>query len=419
MTTDGVLGAAFLPTDGYIDPSQLTFALAEGARRGGAEIDTKTRVTAIGVERRTRHRRRDGQGLDRGRDRRQRGRHVRGGDRPARGGQRARRPDGARVRRDEARRASRSTCRPCGTRRCSSTSAPESGGLVMGGYERDPAPWSLDGIPADFNGRLLGRGLAALRASCSRTRRRVPDARGDGGRAADQRAGGVHARRRVHPRPDRRARLLGRGRLLRARARRRRAGWASSSPSGSLDGRPEPRRLGDGLAPLRPPLRAAASTRSPARSRSTRPTTTSSTPATSGEAGRPLRVSPTYGRLQELGAAFGEKSGWERAELVRAERGAAATSRCARAAGPAGSGRPRSAPSTARRARRPRSSTRRRSPRSRSRGDGRRRLPRAAVRQPRRARRRRDHVHVDAERARRDRVRLHGHAARRKTASGS
>ena len=32
---------------------------------------------------------------------------------------------------------------------------PESGGLVVGGYERDPAPWSLDGIPADFNGRLL------------------------------------------------------------------------------------------------------------------------------------------------------------------------------------------------------------------------------------------------------------------------
>jgi 4-methylaminobutanoate oxidase (formaldehyde-forming) len=30
-------------------------------------------------------------------------------------------------------------------------------------------------------------------------------------------------------------------------------------------------------------------------------------------AGRPLRVSPAYGRLQELGAVFGEKSGWERA----------------------------------------------------------------------------------------------------------
>jgi 4-methylaminobutanoate oxidase (formaldehyde-forming) len=30
-------------------------------------------------------------------------------------------------------------------------------------------------------------------------------------------------------------------------------------------------------------------------------------------AGRPLRVSPTYPRLAELGAVFGEKSGWERA----------------------------------------------------------------------------------------------------------
>ena len=30
------------------------------------------------------------------------------------------------------------------------------------------------------------------------------------------------------------------------------------------------------------------------------------------EAGRPLRVSPTYPRTQELGAVFGEKSGWER-----------------------------------------------------------------------------------------------------------
>ncbi len=31
------------------------------------------------------------------------------------------------------------------------------------------------------------------------------------------------------------------------------------------------------------------------------------------EAGRPLRISPAYGRLRELKAAFGEKSGWERA----------------------------------------------------------------------------------------------------------
>src|SRR5438876_8086951 len=49
MSTEGVLGAAFLPTDGYIDPSQLTFALIEGARRRGAEICEDTRVTGIDV----------------------------------------------------------------------------------------------------------------------------------------------------------------------------------------------------------------------------------------------------------------------------------------------------------------------------------------------------------------------------------
>jgi glycine/D-amino acid oxidase-like deaminating enzyme len=44
MSTDGVLGAAFLPTDGYIDPSQLTFALAEGARARAAPRSSRTRA---------------------------------------------------------------------------------------------------------------------------------------------------------------------------------------------------------------------------------------------------------------------------------------------------------------------------------------------------------------------------------------
>src|SRR6266446_10003832 len=51
MSTDGVRGAAYLPTNGYIDPSQLTLALVEGARRRGAEINEDTRVTAIETER--------------------------------------------------------------------------------------------------------------------------------------------------------------------------------------------------------------------------------------------------------------------------------------------------------------------------------------------------------------------------------
>src|SRR5262249_7057156 len=51
MTTEGVLGAAYLPTDRHNDPAQLTFALAARARRSGAEIYERTRVTAIPVER--------------------------------------------------------------------------------------------------------------------------------------------------------------------------------------------------------------------------------------------------------------------------------------------------------------------------------------------------------------------------------
>jgi glycine cleavage system aminomethyltransferase T/glycine/D-amino acid oxidase-like deaminating enzyme len=49
MSSEGVLGAAWLPTDGYLDPSQLTFALADGARQGGARTFTNTRVTGIEV----------------------------------------------------------------------------------------------------------------------------------------------------------------------------------------------------------------------------------------------------------------------------------------------------------------------------------------------------------------------------------
>ena len=73
MSTDGVLGAAWLPRDGYLDPSQLTFALADGARHYGAEINTRTRVTGDRARRpRARLPRRDRQGRDRDRGRRRR-----------------------------------------------------------------------------------------------------------------------------------------------------------------------------------------------------------------------------------------------------------------------------------------------------------------------------------------------------------
>ena len=49
MSTDGVLGAAFIPGDGYVDPSSLTQALAKGARDGGVKI--RQGVTVTGLQR--------------------------------------------------------------------------------------------------------------------------------------------------------------------------------------------------------------------------------------------------------------------------------------------------------------------------------------------------------------------------------
>ena len=45
--TDGLIGAIQHPEDGYIQPADLTQALARAARNGGAEINRQTRVTAI------------------------------------------------------------------------------------------------------------------------------------------------------------------------------------------------------------------------------------------------------------------------------------------------------------------------------------------------------------------------------------
>lgn len=45
--TDGILGAMQHPQDGYIQPADLTQALAKGARAGGGEINRNTSVTGI------------------------------------------------------------------------------------------------------------------------------------------------------------------------------------------------------------------------------------------------------------------------------------------------------------------------------------------------------------------------------------
>jgi len=310
MTTDGVLGAAYLPSDGYIDPSQLTFALAEGARRGGAEINTNTRVTAIEVERgRVR-------GVETGRGSIQTEVVVNAGGMFA----------------AEIGRLAGVTVpvvafaheylvtEPAGlpldlpTMRDPSLLVyfrGESGGLIMGGYERRPAAWGLDGIPADFNGRLLEEDWDRFEELMENAIVRVP-ALADAGVVrlvngpeaftpdgefilgpTEVRGFWVAAGFCAHGL----AGAGGMGRLV--------AEWIAEGIPGLDVWEMDSRRFG---------RHYASSEYTLARSHEVYATYYDvKYPGHEREAGRPLRVSPTYGRLQELGAAFGEKSGWERA----------------------------------------------------------------------------------------------------------
>jgi len=320
MSTEGVLGAAYLPTDGYIDPSQLTFALAEGARKRGAEIATHTRVTGIGVER--------GRVL---------GVETDKGDVEAEVVVNA----GGMFAGEIGRLAGVNVpvipmaheylvTKPSGvpldvpTMRDPSLLVyfrGESGGLVMGGYERNPAPWGLDGIPPDFNGQLLAEDWERFEELMTNAVVRVPDLEDaevvklvNGPEAftpdgefilgeSDVRGFWVAAGFCAHGL----AGAGGMGRLV--------AEWIVEGVP-SLDvWEMDSRRFG-----------AAYASQAYTLARTVEVYSTYydvKYPGHERQAGRPLRLSPTYERLADLGAAFGEKSGWERANWFEpnAERG--------------------------------------------------------------------------------------------------
>ena len=309
MSKDGVLGAAYLPTDGYIDPSQLTQALAEGARRRGAEIYTHTRVTEIPVDRG----RVTGVVTDKGEIETEIVVNA-GGMFAGEIGRLA----GVNVPVIPMAHEYLVT-KPSGvpldvpTMRDPSLLVyfrGESGGLVMGGYERHPAPWSLDGIPADFNGKLLAEDWPRFEELMENALVRVPDLADaevirliNGPEAftpdgefilgpSDVRGFWVAAGFCAHGL----AGAGGMGQLV--------AEWIVEGVP-SLDvWEMDSRRFG--------------------RHHESREYTLARTveiystyydvkyPGHEREAGRPLRTSPTYMRTRELGAAFGEKSGWER-----------------------------------------------------------------------------------------------------------
>jgi glycine cleavage system aminomethyltransferase T/glycine/D-amino acid oxidase-like deaminating enzyme len=310
MSTDGVLGAAYLPTDGYVDPSQLTFALAEGARRRGGELATHTRVTGIRVERG----RVTGVETDRG--------DVETEVVVNAGGMFA----------QELAALAGVTVpivpmaheylilKPSGvpldmpTMRDPSLLVyfrPESSGLIVGGYERDPAAWSLDGIPADFNGKLLEEDWPRFEPLLENALVRVPSL---GEMEVVKLINGPEAFT-----PDGEF-ILG---PTDVRGLWTAAGFCAHGLAGAGGmGKLVAEWIVEGTPSL--DVWEMDSRRFGAHYRSREYTLARTTevystyydvkyPGHERRAGRPLRVSPTYQRLQELGAVFGEKSGWERA----------------------------------------------------------------------------------------------------------
>ena len=155
MSLDGVIGAAFMPSDGEVDPNGLTMSMAKGAKNRGAEINRQTLVTDFEIK----------------------------GNRVT-----AINTDKGRIRCEILVIAAGMWSREVGqmaginvplipvqhqyivTEEISDvpTDLPtmrdsdsliyykrEVGGLIMGGYEHDPIPWALGGIPKDFNQQLL------------------------------------------------------------------------------------------------------------------------------------------------------------------------------------------------------------------------------------------------------------------------
>ena len=181
MVTDGVRCASYLPTDGYLDPSLLTYALIDGARRGGCQVFTHTRVHDVVVT-----------------EGRVRGIKTEWGDIEAEivvnaGGMYAAeigRMAGVRVPvipfsheylvtqpfRERAADDHLPTLRDPDNL---IYFREEGAGLIMGGYERHSAPWFLDErlcdrIPADFNGRLLEEDWPRFEEIAGNSSKRVP-----------------------------------------------------------------------------------------------------------------------------------------------------------------------------------------------------------------------------------------------------
>ena len=155
MNIDDVVGAAFLPTDGQANPSDITQALARGARMAGARIFEDTRVNSIEIEKGKVRAVNTSQG------------RIECGVVICCAGQWSRTlaasvgvnvPLVSVEHQYMVTEAIEGVTSDLPTLRDPDRLTyykEEVGGLVMGGYEHNPIPWAVDGIPKGFNYSLL------------------------------------------------------------------------------------------------------------------------------------------------------------------------------------------------------------------------------------------------------------------------
>jgi len=177
---DGVVGACYMASDGEVDPSQLSHAMAAGARQHGMKIVTNTRVVEILMS----HGRVTGVVTDKGDIECEVVVNCGGMYAPSIG-----RLVGVRipiVPMSHQYVITENFLDPTAPRLPSLRDPDnlvyyrqEVAGLLMGGYERNSKPWTashahVDDIPADFNSRLLDEDWERFEEIAVNSQRRVP-----------------------------------------------------------------------------------------------------------------------------------------------------------------------------------------------------------------------------------------------------
>ena len=312
---EGVRCAAYDPTDGYIDTDALARALAEGARSKGVEICTGVCVTGFGIE----NGRVQEVITDQGNIRTEVVVNAAGMWAPQIGKLAGVEVPLVPFQHQYVRtRMEESVSTDLPTLRDPDDLVyfrPMEGDLVTGGYGRDPAPWSVDGVPEGFGRELLSPDWKRFGPLFENSKQRVPDLREaevvelvngpesftpDGEFVLGESevwgffvAAGFNAHG-----------IAGAGGIGRIMAE-----WI-------VDGEPsmdawemDIRRFGDHYRSRRYTLERTRESLSMYYD--------ISYPNQEPLSARGLRLSPAYERLKALGADFGEKAGWERPNYFR------------------------------------------------------------------------------------------------------